>query len=192
MTALPSRGAGRPRNAALDAAILTAAESQLRQVGYGRMSLETVAIGAGTTVPTVRRRHSTKLDLVTAVIDSMRIAPMPGAGASPRAVTLEILRNFQRNLGRPGTLALLGSLLAEEGRHPELLARFKVRLVEPRRALLRASLAAGVQAGELAADTDIDALASMLIGSFYARYLTTAGLPANWAGRALQTVWVHK
>jgi hypothetical protein len=36
-------------------------------------------------------------------------------------------------------MAILGSLLAEEERHPELLHLFKTRLVEPRRALHCAS-----------------------------------------------------
>ena len=81
-------------------------------------------------------------------------------------------------------MAVLGSLLAEEERHPELLRLFSARLVEPRRALLRQALAAG-----LPASADLDALASMLIGSFYGRYLTLAGLPDNWPQRVLAAVW---
>ena len=29
----------------------------------------------------------------------------------------------------------------------------------------------------------------MLIGSFYGRYLTIAGLPDNWPDRVLSTIW---
>jgi hypothetical protein len=58
-------------------------------------------------------------------------------------------------------MAILGSLLAEEGRHPELLELFKTRLAGPRRALLRQALAAG----DLPDSTDLDALTSMLIGN---------------------------
>jgi len=29
----------------------------------------------------------------------------------------------------------------------------------------------------------------MLIGSFYGRYLTAAGLPADWADQVLDAVW---
>ena len=78
-------------------------------------------------------------------------------------------------------MAILGLLLAEEERHPELLQLFKIRLVEPRRALLREALVAG----ELPASQDIDALATMLIGSFYGRYVTVAGIPDDWPERIL-------
>ena len=79
--------------------------------------------------------------------------------------------------------------LAEEQRHPELLQLFRTRLVEPRRALLETALAAGVVAGELPDPTDLDAVSSMLIGSFYGRYVTVAGIPDDWPTRILDVVW---
>src|SRR5439155_1698165 len=82
-------------------------------------------------------------------------------------------------------LAILGSLLAEEERHPELLDLFKTRIVELRRALLRQA----PTAGDLPDSADLDALTSMLIGSFYARYVTVAGIPDDWPNRVLSAVW---
>src|SRR5580693_2722149 len=82
----------------------------------------------------------------------------PAAAPTPRAHALAILENFHRNLRAIPALAILGSLLAEEERHPELLGLFKTRLVEPRRALLRQALAAC-----LPASADLDVLTSMLI-----------------------------
>jgi hypothetical protein len=86
-------------------------------------------------------------------------------------------------------MALLGTLLAEERRHPELLEVFRTRLAGPRRALLRQALADGITAGELPPSADPDVLTTMLIGSFYARYLIGSDLPANWARRTLESVW---
>ena len=63
-------------------------------------------------------------------------------------------------------MALLGTLLAEERRHPELLEVFRTRLAGPRRALLRQALADGIRAGELPPSADPDVLTTMLIGSF--------------------------
>jgi Tetracyclin repressor-like, C-terminal domain len=82
-------------------------------------------------------------------------------------------------------LAILGSLLAEEERHPELLQLFKTRIVEPRRALLQQALAAG----DLPESADLDVLTSMLIGSFYGRYVTIAGIPDDWPERVLSAIW---
>jgi hypothetical protein len=103
----------------------------------------------------------------------------------PDGRDLAILENFLSNLRATPALAILGSLLAEEERHPELLRLFKTRLVEPRRALLRQALAAG----DLPDSADLDALTSMLIGSFYGRYVTIAGIPDDWPDRVLSVIW---
>ncbi|GAA1961054.1 TetR/AcrR family transcriptional regulator [Kitasatospora viridis] len=181
----PQARAGRPRNPELDSAILTAAARQLGERGYARMSMESIAAAAGTTVPSLRRRYRSKAELAAAVIGSLRVEEPPATAPTPRAYALAILRNFHDNLrGAPG-LAILGSLLAEEDRHPELLQLFRTAIVEPRRSLLRHALAAG----PFPASADLDALTSMLIGSFYARHVTTDGIPEDWADRVLGTVW---
>jgi AcrR family transcriptional regulator len=165
----PQAKAGRPRNPALDRAILSAAARQLGELGYARMSLESVAAAAGTNAPSLRRRYRNKAELAAAVISSLRVEEPPATAPTPRAPAL----------------AILGSLLAEEERHPELLGLFKTRIVEPRRALLRQALAAG----DLRESADLDALTSMLIGSFYARYVTVAGIPDDWPDRVLSAIW---
>jgi AcrR family transcriptional regulator len=181
----PQTKAGRPRNPALDPAIVSAAARQLGELGYARMSLESVAAAAGTTVPSLRRRYRNKAELVAAVIASLRVEEPPASAPTPRAHALAILENFHSNLRAIPALAILGSLLVEEERHPELLGLFKTRLVEPRRALLRQALAAG----DLPDPVDLDALTSMLIGSFYGRYVTIAGIPGDWPNRVLSAIW---
>jgi AcrR family transcriptional regulator len=177
--------AGRPRNPHLDRAILSAAVRQFGELGYARMSLESVAAAAGTTVPSLRRRYRNKAELVAVVIGSLRVEEPPADAPTPRAHALAILENFHSNLRAIPALAILGSLLAEEERHPELLNQFKTRIVEPRRALLRQALAAG----DLADFADLDALTNMLIGSFYGRYITIAGIPDDWPNRVLSAIW---
>lgn len=179
------RQVGRPRNPALDEAILAAAARQLGELGYARMSLESVASGAGTTVPSLRRRYPNKAELVVAVIASLRVEEPPATGPTPRAHALAILENFHSNMRARPSMAIIGSLLVEQERHPELLDQFRTRIVEPRRALLREAL----RAGDFGESTDFDALTSMLIGSFYGRYLTGAGIPDDWPERALSAIW---
>ena len=185
--AAPQALVGRPRNPALDRAILSAASRQLSELGYAGMSLESVATAAGTTTPSIRRRYRNKADLVAAVISSLRVAEPPTSAPTPRAHALAILTNFHSNLRATHAMAVLGSLLAEEQRHPELLRMFTTYIVEPRRSLLRQALAAG----DLPDDTDLDALTSILIGSFYGRYVTTAGIPDDWPERVLDAIWPH-
>src|SRR6516162_457081 len=88
-----ARPPGRPRNPDLDGAILAAAEQQLGELGYARMSLESVAAAAGTTVPSVRRRFGSKAALAEAVIRSLRVAELPAQAGPPRARALAILEN---------------------------------------------------------------------------------------------------
>jgi len=184
-----ARPAGRPRNPELDRAILAAAEQQLREAGYAGMSLESVAAAARTTVPAVRRRFRSKASMAVAVIDSLRIEDLAATSGPPRGRAVAVLRNFRANLLRSNSMAVVGTLLAEEHRHPELLAAFRDRLVLPRRAALRRALAEGISSGELPDSADPDVLASMLVGSFYARYIATSDIPDDWAERALRQLW---
>jgi AcrR family transcriptional regulator len=91
-----------------------AAGRQLGELGYARMSLESVASTAGTTVPSLRRRYRNKAELVAAVICSLRVEDPPVGAPTPRAHALAILENFHSNLRAIPALAILGSLLACE------------------------------------------------------------------------------
>jgi AcrR family transcriptional regulator len=153
------------------------------------MTLESVAAAAGTTVPSLRRRYQNKSALVIAVIDSLRIDPLPRPTGPPRARATAILENFDRNLRRPNSMALLGTLLVEAVRQPHLIERFRERLARPRRQALRDALAAGIAAGELAEELDLDVAVNMLVGSFYARYISHGTIPTNWCRRALAQLW---
>lgn len=184
-----SRPPGRPRDAALDQAILAAAERQLHERGYAGMSLEAVAAAAGTTTPSLRRRFRSKTELASAVIDTLRIEPLPEPTGVPRADAHAVLENLRANMLRPDGMATLGSILAEENRHPQLLERFRQRLVEPRRQRLRQALLAGAAQGQLPARLDLDVTVSLLVGSCYARYLAAGTIPADWPDRALTVIW---
>ena len=180
---------GRPRDPSLDGRILAAAEQRLREQGYAGMSIEAVASAAHTSVPSVRRRYRDRAALAAAVIDTWRVEPLPSASGPARRRALAILENFARNLALGDSMPLLGMLLAEESRHPELLERFRTRLVKPRRAMLAEAVKDGVAAGELPPDTEVDAVVNMLIGSFYARHIARGTIPRDWARRALAQVW---
>jgi hypothetical protein len=86
-------------------------------------------------------------------------------------------------------MGLVGTLLAEEERYPELLERFRSRLVRHRRAALRDVLEEAVRIGELSPHTDVEMTVNMLVGSFYARYLSGPPIPGRWPQRALAAVW---
>lgn len=183
------RSPGRPRDAALDTAILRAAARQLAERGYAGMSMEGVAAAAGTTAPSLRRRFHGKLDLAVAAINAMQTVPLPPATSAPRADALVVLENLQVNLAKRNGMAMLGTLLAEERRNPELLESFRRRIDEPAAERLRQALAQGVRAGQLQPDLDLETAVSLLIGSLYSRYLRSGQIPDDWAERVLGVIW---
>ena len=66
---------------------------------------------------------------------------------------------------------MLGTMLAEEGETPELLALFRERLVAPRRRELRAVLEAARDRGDLRGDANLEVAVNALVGACFARYL---------------------
>jgi len=183
------RSPGRPRDITLDNAINRAAARHLGERGFAGMSIEGVAAAAGTTPPSLRRRFRDKLQLAMAGINAIRTEPLPAPTGDPRADALAILGSLRVNLARRNGMAILGTVLAEQRRHPELLEQFRRRLDEPLREHLRETLALGIRAGQLPAGLDIDAVVSLLIGSLYAQYVRTQQIPDDWAERTLSVIW---
>jgi len=107
------------------------------------MSMEGVAAAAGTTAPKLRRRSapsSTSPWPPSAPCGPFRCPVPPTIRA---ADALAILESLRVNLARRNGMAMVGTLLAEERRNPELLDRFRQRIDEPAAACLRQALAQG-------------------------------------------------
>jgi len=183
------RGPGRPRDPERDTAILEAALELMAREGYARMSIAEVARAAGVSKPTVYRRWSGKPDLATAALASFALSEPPVEGDTARARLVSALQNFRRSLLRPNGMAMLGTLLAEEAHNPELLELFRERIVAARRERLTAILGEGRARGELRRDADLEAAVNLLVGSFYARYLTGRGVEEGWPERAVALLW---
>jgi AcrR family transcriptional regulator len=137
----------------LERAIFDAVLAELGEHGFARLSVEGVAARAGTGKSSLYRRWPTKTDLV---VDTLRHALPPTATAAPRTGTLRddlvvVLRRMADTLDGP-IGAAMASLIASSRDHPELLAAVRQRVIEPRRAWLRAVLAAGVECGEVRPD----------------------------------------
>lgn len=184
----PSKGAGRPRSADKDAAILRAALELLGSHGYTRMSLSQVAAAAQVSKSTIHLRWKTKADLVTAALEALRMADAPPPSGDMRADLVAILEDFAATIERVRGMALIGTCLAEEAHTPELLALLRERTVNPRRALLRQVLEAARARGEVRVGADLEAAVSALLGPFYADYMAGRGGRMGWAEDAVDLV----
>ncbi|WP_369199063.1 TetR/AcrR family transcriptional regulator [Streptomyces djakartensis] len=183
-----SKGAGRPRSADKDAAILQAALALLASHGYTRLTLDQVAALAGVSKSTVFLRWKTKADLLTAALESVRMADAPPLSGDVRADLVAILNDFAATVERVRGMALIGTCLAEEAHTPELLAMLRERTVLPRRALLRGVLERAQGEGLIRYDMDTETAVSALLGPFYADYLAGPGRRPCWAEDAVELV----
>jgi len=168
---------GRPRDPSLDVAICRAALDLLADVGYAALTMEAVAAAAGVGKATLYRRWPAKEQLVVDALATLAEPVEVPAGASAREQLVALLETQQR---RSGSLAgrILPRLLSAAVENPELLARYRAQVVEPRRARLRSVLAAAVDEGLVRPDVDLDHAADLLIGPVAYRNLLRTDPPA--------------
>jgi AcrR family transcriptional regulator len=172
----------------VDNAILAAALRLLGEKGYDRMSVDAVAATAGVSKATIYRRFATKADLATAavasVIDAGALAPEDLAVEEALTWSLD---HLARRLRDRHSMALVGTLLVEEERTPDLISLFRERVWALRASHLREILERARARGEVRSVVDLDAVISMLIGSLYAVYIGQARIPRDWPARVVQT-----
>lgn len=185
----PSRDAGRPRDPDVDRAILDAALRLLDEVGYQDMSIAAIATAAGVGRPAVYRRYRSKADLMVAAILRISAGPEPDLPADPRRALRVLLGMASGALATPGGMAVLGSLLAEQRHDPELLAAFRARIFDPRRAIIHRVVEEGMIGGEVARDADREAIDSMLFGALLARAILGEPVDEAWITRVVDQAW---
>lgn len=182
------RGPGRPRQADVEPRVLRAALEVLAERGFGGMTIAEVAVRSGVGKPTVYRRWPSKPILATAAIEYLvaqeRVAR---TGDLVADVTAQV-RTAYDNLAAARSVPLLGVLLAEADRHPELIEAYRNRLVHPRLAALRSLLTDAAGRGELRADADFDAASVALIGTVVAGEFAGRAVGADWPRSAVAVI----
>ena len=102
------------------------------------------------------------------------------------------LKDMNRTFERVHGLAMIGTLLAEHERHPQMLASWSERLARPRRDQLTAILNRARERGDLPPSLDAVAAAWMLVGAYYARQTTgDSATSPDWAERVVDTLLSH-
>lgn len=183
-----ARRPGRPRSAAVDAAILDAALRLLSTEGYARMSMDGLAAEAGVSKATIYLRYRSKADLATAALAHLREAGRPAPTGDLRADLVAQLRQARTNAERVSAMPLIGTCLMEEQHTPELLPLFRQRTLQPRRGILRELLTAARERGEVAADADVEAAIDLFMGAYQSRYLSGDPFPERWEEGIVDTM----
>ena len=186
---------GRPRDPEADQAILQTTLKLLTEHGYAGLSVERVASEAGVGKTTIYRRYNTKDKLVAAAVGALKdeLGPPPDTGDT-RA---DIVEMFVRSLGTrsigmlergPG-FAMIGALLVEERRNPQLIELLRQRIMRPRRDDVITLLKRGIERGDIRADADLAVAAHAILGSILASHILGVAESAEMIEHTVDTIW---
>jgi AcrR family transcriptional regulator len=173
---------------AVDDAITAAALRLLLDEGFARMSIEAVAKVAGVGKPAIYRRFPDKPALVAHVI-SRQLPTLETPDLND--VRAELSQAVQQGLPAdgPAYVRLIGGLIAEQDRHPELIDAFRRQVLLPRRAIVREIIERGQSRGEIRSDLDPEAALELMAGPFLARVFAGLDTGSQWRTTAFQTWW---
>ena len=189
------RKPGRPRDPSADRAILQATLKLLTNQGYAGMSVEQVASEAGVGKTTIYRRYASKEELAAAALGALRddLGPPPNTG-NTRTDIAEMMVQTQVAFERDPGFAMIGALLVEEHRNPELLELFRERIIRPRTDDAVMVLQRGVDNGEIRADVDLEGVVHALVGSMFTRHILGTSGSRRRIEETVDTIWsgLHK
>jgi AcrR family transcriptional regulator len=179
-----AKGAGRPRDPRIDAAILRATADLLVQIGYSNLTMAAVAERAGTTKTALYRRWSSKAELVhDAAIAAAPSALATTAGdiaADVRAM-IEAARDvFTSPVVRAALPGLMADMAADAALNARVMDRFTGLF-----AAVRTRVADAVERGEAHADVDPGRLVEVIGGATMLRLLL-------WPEEDLDDEWVDQ
>jgi AcrR family transcriptional regulator len=178
---------GRPRDAQLHAAILSATRELLATGSYAELSMESVAARARVGKKTLYRRWPSKAPLVAEAV----LQAYGGSGSFPVADTGDVrddlrswLDEHAEFLAEPPNAALVRALIAAAAASSADGAALYQQLSAPQHAGLTTRLRQAVDAEQIRAETDVDAVADALIGTllFHALTHVSPGAKAQFDG----------
>jgi AcrR family transcriptional regulator len=168
-----ARRPGRPRNEAIDEAILDATIDELIERGYLGMTMESIAARAGVAKTTVYRRWSSNDELAIQAMQRIHgPASVQTAGMGARQRLLCLLDAMRRTWTDPRYAALMRRVAADGTAQPEAYRDFRDRLVGPHIEAMNRALRAAIEEGLIRDDIDVNWVRQMLSSPVLAAALT--------------------
>lgn len=173
--AVGRRAGGRPRDPALDEAIIQATRARLVRDGYTRMTIGDIAADAGVSRPTVYRRWDSKLELVIDALDygfrkQRDMYTVDLSRMEPREALVEAVHRLDPAYFNPDAMILMANFAGEADRTPGLLEILRKHAIEPRVELLENVLAQLQQRGAVREDIDKRTIADVCFGGYFAAF----------------------
>ncbi|MEO8693487.1 MAG: TetR/AcrR family transcriptional regulator [Acidimicrobiales bacterium] len=172
---------GRPRDPAIDEAVLAATRAVLVELGYSKLTFDLVARRAGVSRPTIYRRWPSKAHLVHESIYSRAgLSSLPDTGDFANDVRSMLRRSFA-SYARPEVRAALPGLIVDLHSDPALRSSVLDGLEQPVRRHLAHLVDAAVKRGDVRADIDADALFDALYGALIQRVIVRGLVDVEFA-----------
>ncbi len=161
---------------------------ELAEVGYGAMTIESIAKRAGVGKATIYRHWSGKLDLVESALEQMKSeVDVPDVGTARERIGA-VLRSFARYLHDGERSACLPALVSA-AQYDEAVRTFHHRFAAERRRVLVGLVEEGMRSGELGRGSDAVLVADALVGPlFYRRLMTSEPFPPDEVDRIVDLV----
>jgi len=154
--------------------ILKAAVEELAAVGYGGVTIESVAARAGVGKSTIYRHWPDKLALIADAFETFHEQMVPDLGDLPVRETVALLIQHVAEVVADSIFSGCIPALIEGAERDARVREFHHRYSTERRRALVDLIKRGIRVGELSADIDPELATTTLLGAIFYRRLMTA------------------
>ena len=152
-------GAGRPRDARVDGAVVAATLALLAEEGYTRVTVEKIATRAGVGKASLYRRWPDKVSIVLEAISRNPRRPSAPDTGNLRGDALTYLRSLTRY--RTAHSEAISAISGEALCSAPFAEAFRAGMTDPVIADMRVIVQRAIVRGELPANTDVELLATL-------------------------------
>jgi AcrR family transcriptional regulator len=153
--------------------ILQAAVEELASVGYGGVTIESVASRAGAGKSTIYRLWPDKLALIADAFETFHEQMVPDTGSRTTRESIELLLGHVADVVVDSTFSRCIPALIEGAERDPHVREFHHRYSAERRQALIDLIARGIKEGEFRSDLDPEVATVALLGAIFYRRLMT-------------------
>ena len=154
--------------------ILRAAVEEMAAVGYGGVTIESIAARAGVGKSTIYRHWSDKLDLIADAFETFHEQLVPDLGERPVRESLALLLAHLAEVVIDSTWSRCIPALIEGAERDARVRAFHHRYAADRRQALIDLIARGIREGDVDPGVDPELATTALLGAIFYRRLWTA------------------
>lgn len=167
-----TRKPGRPRDEAVDAAVVEATLDLVEEDGLATVSMDAIAERAGVSKASIYRRWPGKGELLVDCVAGLTGDVQQPETGDIRESLVGILRQVRRFFAKAKAGQLFPWMVGEVAAGSDLGRRYAEAVILPRRAMMAEVLEAAVDRGELRTDLDIEVAVDQVTGPLVLEKLT--------------------